>query len=209
MPHAQVLPEELAEARAVLMLACRSDEQAPPPPSLASSSPPSNGQLLLVQRALHPAAAAAGDRSSGPVGSLALANSGDGLGMRRAKSSVFSSTMTSASMNVWGGKGSGSGGAGGSLNEELPNSLLLSLMSVTSDVGDSAAAAVAAALACGYGPGSAATGEEDAEVQQSLLEMLMGRRAQAPVSDLFPHGGWGKDRRMLALRKLHYLCRQS
>ena len=195
LPCAQASPEELAEAREVLVQACRSDEQAPPPPlpslgplSPASSSPPSIGRMLLVQRALNPASA---ERSSGPAGSFfaSAESSGNGLGMRRVKSGIFSSAATSASLTAWGGKGSGSAGHP-SMNEDISASLLLSLMSVSSDVGDSTAAAIAAAaaaaVACGYGPGgSTASGEEDAEVQQCLLEMLMGRRAQAPVSDGF------------------------
>ena len=127
--------------------------------------------------------------------------------MRKWKSSLSSSAAIAAAMaeaNIAAprsraGSAAGNGYGGGyrltSTNDSVPSGLLLALMSGGSSAlcvsggvvpatlaGDNEGGATAAAAAVIGLLSTAGSRTEDAEVQQSLLEMLVGRRTQSPVS---------------------------
>ena len=128
--------------------------------------------------------------------------------MRKWKSSLSSSAAIAAAMaeaNIAAPRsraGSAAGnGYGGEYrltptNDSAPSGLLLALMSIGNSAlcvsggvapsalaGDNEGGATAAAAAVIDLLSTAGSRTEDAEVQRSLLEMLVGRRTQSPVSE--------------------------
>ena len=184
----------------------------PAPPHWSPPPAPSTGQRLMLQRALNPVAAAvaaAAGPTAVPGGCPPAGPLLRGV-MRKWKSSLPSSAAATAAAAVAAASlppfARLSGGAGNtsrvyrltSNDDPVPSGLLLALMSGSSALGLSGNLPNALMSMTGVSEGSSTTNAaaaavigllsrtgssaEDAEVQRSLLEMLVGRRTQTSVS---------------------------